>query len=343
MSAFILRRLLFLVFVLIGVSLLIFGIMMTFSPERRAAVFVNTPQQAEDIPNLIQLYGLNDPIYIQYSRWLKSFLTGHMGWSHVASMPVSEAFFNYFPITLELNLFAIPLTILIGIWLGTIAGINQNRIIDHAVRLVSIIGWSLPTFLFALVLLLIFYGYFNIFPPGILSDQNNLMIINSPDEFVRYTGMYVIDGLINGNWTIVRDALYHLILPIITQVVVVVALLMRIMRSGMIEELSKDYILTARAKGLPLNRVYLIHARKNALIPVFTIAGQMTALSLEGSIAVEVIFNRQGMGWWLAESATQLDMPVLMSMCMFMGFVFVLSNFIVDILYAWIDPRIRYH
>jgi len=126
-----------------------------------------------------------------------------------------------------------------------------------------------------------------------------------------------------------------------TQVIVVVALLMRVMRSGMIEELSKDYVITARAKGADDRTVHLRHARKNALIPVVTVAGQLVAFSMEGSIAVEVVFNRQGMGWWLAESATQLDMPVLMGMCLFMGLVFVITNLVIDILYAAIDPRIR--
>jgi peptide/nickel transport system permease protein len=124
-------------------------------------------------------------------------------------------------------------------------------------------------------------------------------------------------------------------------VIVVVALLMRLMRSGMIEELSRDYVITARAKGADKHTMYFGHARKNALIPVVTVAGQLVAFSMEGSIAVEVVFNRQGIGQWLAASATQLDMPVLMCICMFMGIVFVVSNLIIDFLYAFIDPRIR--
>ncbi len=341
MAAYIIRRLFFLLFVLFGVSVLIFGLMMTFSPERRAAAYITSPQQAKDIPRIVEQLGLDDPVYLQYLRWVGRVAQGNLGWSLVASSTVWDAFWRYFPTTLELNLFAAPLVILVGIWLGTLAGVNRDTWLDHATRIFAIVGWSLPTFLFALVLLMVFYGYFNIFSPGIISDSVQLWLADHPDQFTRYTGMYTIDGLLNGNLRVFADALAHLVLPVITQVIVVVALLMRVMRSGMIEEMGKDYVITARAKGADFRTIYHKHARKNALIPVITVAGQLVALSMEGSIAVEVIFNRQGMGWWLAGSATQLDMPVLMSVCLFIGVVFVVANLIIDLMYAAIDPRIR--
>ena len=340
MTAYITRRLLLLVFVLFGVSLLIFSLLMTFSPERRAAAYVTTPQQAQNIPKLIEQYGLNDPFHKQYGRWLKEVASGNLGWSLVAVRPVADAFWSYFAVTLELNIFASPLVIMIGIWLGTVAGVHRDTWVDHSTRIAAIVGWSLPTFLFALVLLMIFYGYMGLFQPGIISNETALWVANNPN-FVQYTGMYTIDGILNGELWITSDALAHLVLPIITQIIVIVALLMRVMRSGMIEELGRDYIITAWAKGADKKTVTYVHARRNALIPVITVAGQLVALAMEGSIAVEVVFSRQGMGWWLAESATQLDMPVLMSVCMFMGVVFVISNLIIDIMYAWIDPRIR--
>lgn len=341
MTTFIIRRLIFLVFVLFGVSILIFGILMTFSPERRAAAFVSTPQQAKDIPKLIQVYGFDKPFYVQYFRWGKEVASGNMGYSRVAARSVWDAFWSYFPITFELNLFASPCIILFGIWLGTKAGVRRNSLFDHVTRIFSIIGWSLPTFLFSLILLMVFYGYFNLFPPGIIGDTVNLFIVNNPDKFTRYTGMYTLDGLLNGNLAVTANALKHLVLPVLTQVIVVSALLMRVMRSGMVEEMGKDYIITARAKGADEDTIIYRHARKNALIPVVTVAGWLVAYLMEGSIAVEIVFNRQGLGWWLANSATQLDMPVLMGMCLFMAIVFVITNLIVDILYAYIDPRIR--
>ncbi|MBW2030200.1 MAG: ABC transporter permease [Deltaproteobacteria bacterium] len=341
MSAYIIRRFFLLIFVLFGVSVLLFGILMTFSPERRAAAFVTTPQQAKDIPKIIKQFGLDDPFYVQYFRWIREISKGNLGWSLVAARPVGEAFLRYFPVTLEMNIFAAPIVIIFGIWLGTISGIHRDSWIDHSTRIFAIIGWSLPTFLFALVLLMVFYGYFQIFSPGILSDRLNMLILDNPDKFTGYTGMYSFDGLLNGRLDITIDALRHLVLPVFTYVIVVVALNMRVMRSGLIEELSKEYVITAMAKGVDKKTIYIRHARRNALLPVVTVAGQLVALSMEGSVSVEVVFNRQGIGWWLAESATQLDMPVLMCICLFMGVVFVITNLILDILYAYIDPRVR--
>jgi peptide/nickel transport system permease protein len=341
MHAFITRRFLLLIFVLFGVSVLIFGILMTFSPERRAAAFVTTPQQAKDIPKLIKQFGLDDPFYVQYFRWIKEVSRGNLGWSLVAAQPVGEAFWRYFPVTLEMNLLAAPIVIIFGIWLGTVSGVHRDSWIDHITRIFAIVGWSLPTFLFALLLLMIFYGYIPIFSPGVISDQSTMFILDNPDKFTRYTGMYTLDGILNGQLNITLDALRHLVLPVMTYVIVVVALNMRVMRSGIIEELSKDYVMTARAKGADKRTVNIRHARRNALLPVVTVAGQLVALSMEGSIAVEVVFNRQGIGWWLAHSAKQLDMPVLMCICLFMGIVFVITNLTLDILYAYIDPRIR--
>jgi ABC-type dipeptide/oligopeptide/nickel transport system permease component len=341
MIAFITRRFLLLILVLFGVSVLIFGILMTFSPERRAAAYVNSPQQAKDIPKIIKQFGLDDPVYLQYFRWMKEIFQGNLGWSVVASRPVWEAFWNYFPVTLEMNLFAAPIVLFFGIWLGTLSGIHRDKWIDHTTRILAIVGWSLPTFLFALVLLMVFYGYFQILSPGVLSDQLGMFIIDNPDKYTAYTGLYTIDGILNGYLNITLDALAHLVCPILTYVIVVVALNMRVMRSGMIEELSRDYVMTARAKGADRHTIHIKHARRNALLPVVTVAGQLMAMSMEGSIAVEVVYNRHGIGWWLAESAVQLDIPVLMCICLFMGVVFVITNLTLDIIYAYIDPRIR--
>ena len=188
---------------------------------------------------------------------------------------------------------------------------------------------------------MVFYGYLNVFPPGYLDDQLTLWIHENPDQFRRYTYLYTLDGVLNGRFDIAWDAFKRLVMPVFTQVVVIVAVLLRVMRSSMIEEISKDYVMTARAKGARLKDIYFKHARKNALIPVITVAGWLAAYSMEGSIAVEYIFNRQGIGWWLANAAISLDIPVLMSICLFFGLVYVIVNLALDILYAFIDPRIR--
>ncbi len=341
MTAYIFRRFFLLFGVLFGVSILIFGILMTFSPERRAAAFINSPQQIKDIPEIVKQYGLDDPFYLQYIRWVKEVSSGNFGYSIVAARPVWEAFWIYFPVTLEMNLYTLPIIIIFGIWLGAMAGIHRDTWVDHSTRIFAIIGWSLPTFLFALIMLMIFYGYFDLFPPGIISDKFDMFIRENPDKFIQYTHLYTIDGILNGRFDIVLDALKHPVMPVFTQVVAVVAVLMRVMRSSMIEEISKEYIMTARAKGADKNTIYFRHAKRNALLPVVTVAGWLVAFSMEGSIAIEIIFTRQGIGWWLAASATQLDIPVLMGVCLFFGLVYVVTNLVIDILYAYIDPRIR--
>lgn len=340
MIHFIIRRLIFLVFVLFGVTILVFSLLMTFTPERRAAAFITSPQAARDIEKIVEKFGLNDPFYEQYWRWIKEISQGNFGWSLVASSTVLKAFVRYLPITVELNLYCAPLIVLVGVWFGTQAGIHRDTWIDHTSRIVSIVGWSLPTFLFSLILLMVFYGKYNLFPPGIISDQMSMYILNS-ESFTQYTGMYTIDGILNWEWGVTLDALRHLVLPVLTNVIVIFALLVRVMRSGMIEALSQDYILTAKAKGADPRTIHLKHARKNALIPVMTVSGVLIAGLMTGSISVEYVFNRQGMGWWLANSAIQLDVPALLSVCLFVGFVYVIANLLVDILYASIDPRIR--
>ena len=329
------------VVVLFGVSILMFGILMTFSSERRAAAFIRSPQQVKEIPKLVKKYGLDKPFYVQYARWIKEISKGNFGYSTVAVSPTLDAIKRYLPVTLEMNLFSVPLIIIIGIWLGTVAGIHRDTFIDHTTRIGAIIGWSLPTFLFALILLMFFYSQFQLFPPGIISDHIDDFITNNPDQFIQYTGMYVIDGILNWNFEVVWDSLMHLILPVVTQVTVVIAILVRVMRSSMLEEISKDYVITARAKGADQHTINYKHVRKNALLPAITIAGWLVALSIEGSVAVEFIFNRAGLGLLLVRAATQLDIPVLLAISIFLGLIYVTCNLIVDVLYAVIDPRIR--
>jgi ABC-type dipeptide/oligopeptide/nickel transport system permease component len=175
-----------------------------------------------------------------------------------------------------------------------------------------------------------------------LSQYKSLLLEHAGSRaFTRYTGMYTVDGILNGEFRITLDALQHLVLPVITEIIVIFALLVRIMRSGMIEALSQDYIITAKAKGANKNIINKKHARKNAMIPVMTVSGVLIAGLMTGMISVEFVFNRQGLGWWLANSAIQLDIPALLAVCLFVGFVFVIANLIVDISYAYVDPRIR--
>jgi ABC-type dipeptide/oligopeptide/nickel transport system permease component len=337
---YILRRLLLLVVVLIGVTLIIFVLLMLFSPEQRASAFIHDIKQLSDINSIIKTYGLDRPVYVQYYNWIRQVLKGNFGWSTTVSRPVLEAFRFFLPHTVELGLFAAPLIILIGIWLGSVSAVHRDKPVDHLTRFMAIIGWSLPTFWFGLILLMVFYGYFQgLFPPEILSYETQVYVESA--EFVRYTRMNTIDALLNGKIWIFVDALRHLVLPVVTLTVIQIALVMRIMRSSMLEALGKGYVLTALAKGAALRTVVKRHARRNALIPVVTVSGWLFAQLMAGVVITETIFNRKGLGWWWARAATQLDISAVLMAVLFNGVLFALTNLIVDILYAYIDPRVR--
>jgi len=328
------------VLVLIGVSLLVFGIMMLIPPGQRVGIYVHSekvgPAQMEA---LIEKYGLRDPFPVQYARWMRNIFRGDFGFSVTASAPVLEGFKRYFPTTFELVLFATPLIILVGVWLGTAGAVHKDKPIDHGTRVFAIFGYSLPTFWLGLLLLMVLYGYFGIFPPGVVSNEGKDLLFNP--EFRRYTGLITIDAILNWEWRLFWDGLYHLILPAVNLVILNSALILRLMRSSMLEALGQDYIRTAIAKGASTRAVINLHARRNAMIPVITISGYMFAILMAGMVITETIFVREGIGRWMARAALQLDVPAIMFNVLFLGTIFVTVNLIVDIIYAYVDPRIR--
>jgi peptide/nickel transport system permease protein len=340
LRAYVVRRLALLVPVLLGVTMLVFGLLQLFSPVERAALYVTDPAQFDNIQEIIEKYRLNAPIWEQYIRWISEVIHGNLGWSKVVSQPVGEALLNFLPATLELALFAIPLIIIGGIFLGSKAAANKDRAIDHATRLGAIIGWSLPTFWLGLLLLMVFYGYFSgLLPPERLSTEVNIIVHS--DEFTRFTGINTIDAILNGNMRVLGDSLRHLVLPVITLTAVQLAFVMRLMRSSMLESLGKAYILTARAKGLDEGTVVNKHARRNAMIPVLTVSGYVFAGLMNGVVITETIFNYKGLGWWAWQSSVNLDVPAVLAIALFNGILFVLTNLVVDLLCARIDPRVR--
>jgi len=340
LRAYVVRRLLLLIPVLFGVTLLIFGLLQLFSPVQRASLYISDPKQLANLDQIIEKYHLKDPIWKQYGTWLNQVLHGNLGWSKVATMPVDNAIWHFLPSTLEIVLFAAPLIILGGIYLGTKAAANKDKGWDHVTRVGAIIGWSLPTFWLGLMLLMIFYGFFHgLLPPERLSTSVQITV-DSP-SFHQYTHLHTVDAVLNGNFRVLVDALRHLVLPVITISVVNIAFIMRLMRSSMLESLGKGYVLTARAKGLDENTVVNKHARRNALIPVLTISGYLLASLASGVVITETIFNYRGLGWLAWQSAVRLDIPTVLGFALFTGVLFVLTNLVVDLLYARIDPRVR--
>lgn len=339
MTVFIARRLLLLPLVAIGVTLLIFGLLQLLSPVQRVSLYVTDPRQLLAVDSVIRTHGLDKPLYIQYVQWLGRVVRGDLGWSETAKMPVARAIRTFFPATLELTLYAFVPIVALGIWLGTISAVHRDRLIDHFSRLFAIGGLSMPTFVWGLMLLMVFYGGLRLFPPGRLSLDASLYVLSA--EFRTYTRLITVDALLNGRVDIFLDALRHLALPVITLSLVSTATLVRVTRSSMLETLRQDYVRTARAKGLEEPRVINKHARKNAMIPVVTLSTLLFVGLLNGVLITETIFGYPGIGRWGGNAALQLDTAAVAGFALLNASLLVLGNLTADILYAFIDPRIR--
>jgi len=341
MLTYIVRRLLQLPIILFGVTLLIFAMMTLVTPyERLALHLADQPERASDVNALVELYGLNDPIPVQYARWLSRIVQGDLGFSYRGHQPVAEALMQHLPPTVELAVWSIIPIMFIGIRLGVLAAVNQNKPIDHAARIFSIVGWSFPVYVFGLMVLMIFYAKLDWFPAGRLSEW--ALRATEAAGYMQVTRMNTIDSLINGRPDIFFDAVRHLILPVISLSYLSWALILRVTRSSMLEALRQDYVTTARAKGLPESVVIRRHVQRNAMIPVATIGG-LTIIGLMGGVVItETVFNIHGLGWFFADSALHLDVISVLGFTLFNAVLVVLGNLGADILYAYLDPRVRY-
>ncbi|NTW09643.1 MAG: ABC transporter permease [Anaerolineaceae bacterium] len=352
MLTYILRRLLLMPIILAAVTILIFAMLSLLTPYERASLYVSDiPKKTGALDGIIEKYGLDDPAPVQYWYWLVGrfdpdtnttkggVLRGNLGWSKTGKSDVAEVIGRRLPATVELALWAgIPM-IAIGIYLGVQAAIHHNRFIDQLLRVFSILGYSIPIFVFGLLVLLLFYARLGWFPPGRLSDW--AMQVIQTDSFVSYTRMYTLDAILNGRFDVFKDAAIHLILPSITLAYLNWAYLLRVTRSSMLDVLRQDYMTTARAKGLTENIILNRHALRNALIPVVTI-GALTLIGLlNGVVITETIFNYPGMGSFMSEAALSLDVVSVLGFTLFSSFILVAGNLVVDVLYGVIDPRIR--
>jgi peptide/nickel transport system permease protein len=352
MVNYVIRRLLMVPVILIGVTILIFGMLQFLSPVERSALYVrDIPRNENALEGVIKAYGLDQPIYMQYWWWLVGkknsatgeirggILRGDFGYSRTASQPVADMIKRRFPATVELSLWAVVPVIAGGIFLGVIAAVNHNKPVDHAARVFGIVGWSFPDFVLGLLLLMLFYANLGWFPPGRVSDWAN-QVIMSP-EFHNYTSLITVDALLNLRLDIFWDALRHLVLPVVTLAYLWWALQMRVTRSSMLETMRQDYIVTARSKGLAERNVINKHALPNALMPVVTLGGATVVGLLGGVVIVETVFNFPGIGSAYAEAAVTLDVITVLAFTLLNSLIMVLAYVVVDVLYAYIDPRVR--
>jgi ABC-type dipeptide/oligopeptide/nickel transport system permease component len=335
MSAYIIRRLLLLIPVLLGVTILVFTLTrITGDP---GAAYITEKMNDEQIARIYEQYHLNDPIWTQYLYWLNGIIHGDWGLSKVdGDRPVTESIADYFPATFELTFIAMLIGILIGVFVGTAIATRKDKLSDHTVRAVSLLGVSIPIFWLGLLLLNVFYLRLDLFPAG--GEYSDYYLIHGYQE---YTGFLILDAIIALDAAFLYDLLWHITLPAITLAFGTIAVIIRIMRSSMLEVLNQDYVKAARAKGLPESTVIKRHARRNALIPTITVAGLAFGALLAGAVLTESIFNWPGLGRWSAQAILSLDWNSIMGFTLLVAIIYVIGNLIVDLLYAYLDPRVK--
>jgi len=332
MSQYIVRRFLLLIPVVLGVTFVAYGmLLLTGDPAAALAGEHATPEMKAALRERL---GLDDPLPIQYGRFLVRIAQGDLGRSIMTRTPVASELRLFFPATIELALAAMIIAVLIGIPLGALAGYKHNTFIDLGTMLGSLIGVSMPIFWLALMLLWVFGLKLGWFPTtGRIDSDVGLRTI---------TNLYVVDSLLTGNGRALINALHHLALPAMALSTIPTAFIARITRSAMLDVLGEDYIRTARAKGLRERWVVARHALKNAMLPVVTVIGLQTGFLLAGAILTETIFAWPGMGRWMVNAIVARNFPVVQAGVLVFAFLFVFVNLLVDISYAWFDPRIRY-
>ena len=342
---YIIRRLILLIPIMLGVVVLIFAIMQFVDPMTRVTLYLRNVRQyvPSVLDRYIHLYGLDQPIYVQFYNWLIGLLQGNFGYSAYYKEMVLEGLLARVPATLEIVLYSAPAIILLGIWLGVESAVRKDKAADQATRIFSILGTSLPSFFFGVVLAALFIAQLRWVSFGRLNPRLAYQIasMQTSGAWHTYTGLFTIDSLLNFRPDVCLDALEHLVLPCLVLLFIQTAVLVRVTRSSMLEALGKTYITAARAKGLTKNEVIYHHARRNALIPVVTISGLLVGGMMTGLIITESVFLFPGIGQWAAQASQVFDISVVIVYAMFSALVFVLANLIVDVLYAYIDPRIR--
>jgi ABC-type dipeptide/oligopeptide/nickel transport system permease component len=350
LTGYAIRRLLGLVPVLIGVTLLIFAITRVI-PGDPAVAMLGQRSSPELRERLRSDLGLDRPLWLnfgalrqsgnpadvfdsQYFSYMGGLFRGDLGQSIYSRIPVARSLAVRFPATVELSLFAMLFAVVVGIPAGVWAALRRGTIADTAVMTIALSGVSFPVFWLAIILIYLFAVNLQWLPPSHrLSPSLN---------FEPVTGFYVLDALIRGNAAVAVDALRHLVLPAIALGTIPLAIVVRMTRSSMLEVLGQDYVRTARSKGLVERKVVRKHALRNALLPVVTVIGLSFGTLLSGAILTETVFSWPGIGRWVYNAIASRDYPIIQGGVLFVAFVFVIVNLVVDLSYGLIDPRIQY-
>jgi peptide/nickel transport system permease protein len=332
MLKFVVRRLLLLIPIMIGLSILVF-LWIRALPGGPAQALLGERATPETVAQIERSYGLNKPVHVQYWLYVKRVGRGDFGVSTSSRRAVTDELRDRFPATIELAIAAMLFAIILGIPLGFVAAKHYGGAVDNASLVVTLLGVSMPIFFLAILLKYVFAVKLALLPT--VGRISPLIEIPHPTNF------YLLDALLAGDINAFWDVSKHLILPAIALGSIPLAIIARITRASVLDVQNEDYVRTARAKGLPPRVVDERHIMRNALLPIVTIIGLQTGLLLSGAVLTETVFAWPGMGTWLVDAIRQRNYPVLQGGILFVSFIFVMANLVVDISYAFINPRIR--
>jgi len=336
MLRYVIRRLMWLVLVLLGLCAITF-ILSRIDPSDPAASYLGPRPRLEQVEKVRVQLGLDKPLYVQFTYYMRDLVHGDLGESLRTHRPVLQGIWEHLPASLELMTSGIFIALLVGIPLGVISAKKENTAMDHLSRLFSVANVSMPAFWLAMIFQIVFFRWLGILP--IVGRIDTVVSLMSPVKDI--TGFYTLDTLITGNWTALRSALSHLVLPSLSLAAYSTGLIARMTRSTMLEVLREDYITTARAIGVSEGEILLIQALRNALGPTLTTAGLCFAYMLTGTFFVEIIFSWPGLGTYTTNAIFLNDYPVIMGVTILMAMFYVAVNLLVDLLLAVADPRIR--
>ena len=333
MRRYAIRRSLTVVPVLLGVSVLVFSFVHMI-PGDPALTMLGERATPEKVAEVRARLGLDRPIWQQYVLYFGHVLHGDLGVSVVRGDPVTTDLLRRFPATVELALAAIVLAIAFGIPIGIGSAVWRNSLLDSLARLGALTGVSMPIFWLGLMLAWFFGVQLRVLPTGFRLDSGT--------TFVPWTNFVMLDATLQGDWSALADALRHLVLPALALATIPLAIIARMTRASMLDVLSREYIRTAEAKGLSRQAVILRHALRNALLPVLTVIGLQVGHLLAGAILTETIFSWPGIGLWVYESIESRDYAIVQGASLFIAAIVVVVNLVTDLLYAAVDPRIKY-
>lgn len=334
MARYIVRRLVLLVVVLVGMSVITFSLT-HLVPGNPARLLAGPHASQAEVDALAHKYGLDRPVPEQYVVYVQGLLHGDLGMSLTDRRPVVDDLAQFLPATIELTFVALVLTVALGIPLGIVSAVARGTLLDHLARVLSIGGVSVPIFWLGLILQLVLFRWV-----GVLPASGRLGPFDIPPPSV--TGLYTIDSLLAGRFDTFAAAVAHLVLPAVTLAAGSIAVVTRMMRASIIEALEADYVRTARSKGLLERTVLSRHVLKNALIPTVTVIGLQVGYLLAGNVLAEAVFSWPGIGLYAVNAIGNLDYAAIMGVTLVISVVYVLVNLVVDLVYALLDPRISY-